>query len=291
MKDTMIPGLLRALRLSEYEAKSYLSLLEKNSMSVSECSKVAGIPRTNAYEALEKLLAKGLCLSLPGKMKRYCAADPAVLEEKVSREIEKGVRGELEALERRRKEIIAERNESLKNLTTLIHELTPRYTQSQEKHNPLEFIEVIKDPILVHRRLMHLSRGAGVEILGFSKPPYSERKLLDEQVEEQHRRLKKGVKLRAIYEIPEKDGEKKDLLHNIQLVTKRGEESRVIKWLPLKMMIFDERNVLVALEDPVSREPSLTSLVIDHQSLAKALKIVFETMWQLAEDHHVLKNS
>ncbi len=52
---------------------------------------------------------------------------------------------------------------------------------------------------------------------------------------------------------------------------------------------MNRRTVLFALEDPVQRKTSPTSLVIQHQSLARALKIVFETMWQLAENHRVLK--
>ena len=54
------------------------------------------------------------------------------------------------------------------------------------------------------------------------------------------------------------------------------------------MAVFDEKIVMVALEDPVLKKISLTSLVVEHRNLARTFKIVFEALWEKAADHHVL---
>ncbi|MFQ6105075.1 MAG: helix-turn-helix domain-containing protein [Candidatus Glassbacteria bacterium] len=60
MSNPSVLKRLKELGLTDYEAKSCLSLLEKDTLTVTEVSKIAGIPRANAYEELEKLLVKGL---------------------------------------------------------------------------------------------------------------------------------------------------------------------------------------------------------------------------------------
>jgi hypothetical protein len=46
---------------------------------------------------------------------------------------------------------------------------------------------------------------------------------------------------------------------------------------------------LLALEDPVSDERSFTTQIVEHTSIAKGLKILFETLWEKADDYHVLR--
>jgi hypothetical protein len=42
---------------------------------------------------------------------------------------------------------------------------------------------------------------------------------------------------------------------------------------------IDERIALITLHDPVIGQSSLTCLVIEHTSMAKALKLAFESLW------------
>jgi hypothetical protein len=58
-----------------------------------------------------------------------------------------------------------------------------------------------------------------------------------------------------------------------------GEECRVIKELPMKLVIIDEKITMLALNDPVSMKPSITTMIIDHPSFALAQKEVFESYW------------
>ena len=55
------------------------------------------------------------------------------------------------------------------------------------------------------------------------------------------------------------------------------------------MAIFDKKTVLLALEDPVSKELSLTTQIIEHRALANGLRILFDVMWGKAEDYQILE--
>jgi hypothetical protein len=46
---------------------------------------------------------------------------------------------------------------------------------------------------------------------------------------------------------------------------------------------------LLALEDPVSKELSLTTQVVEHRALANGLRILFDVMWEKADDYQVLE--
>ncbi len=54
--------------------------------------------------------------------------------------------------------------------------------------------------------------------------------------------------------------------------------------LPLKLALFDGRNGLIALLDPVISKPTWTSLVFDHAGLGEAMKHLFEDRWQRATE-------
>lgn len=291
MSNSVIVEEFRELGLSSYEAKSYLSLLEKDTLSVSEVARLAGIPRANAYEALEKLLAKGFCIARPGRIKQYSALDPSLLEEKAVPALDNHFEGELNKLHAKRDEVLTEKKAARERLATLTDELTPLYRNSRSNGNPLEYIEIIKDPFLIHKRFMDLVGEAKKEILGFTRPPFSgPRKRLEEQNEQQLIPLRMGIICRAIYEIPKNKEEIEWRYGIIDRMVKQGEQARVIAELPVKMIIFDEKIVMLALEDPLSTTISFTAQIIEHMALAKGLKILFDTLWEQAEDYHVLED-
>jgi hypothetical protein len=63
-----------------------------------------------------------------------------------------------------------------------------------------------------------------------------------------------------------------------------GVEIRQAPSLPLKLALFDDRNGLIALLDPVISKPTWTSLVFDHAGLGEAMKHLFEDRWLRARE-------
>jgi len=71
---------LTEMGLSQNEAKVYLAMVELGSTSISEISKQSKIHRTNIYDAVQRLKAKGLvCTTKKGGRLLYEASDPEKL--------------------------------------------------------------------------------------------------------------------------------------------------------------------------------------------------------------------
>jgi len=299
MNRALILKRFKDIGLSSNEAKSYLCLLQRDTLTVPEVSKLAEIPPPNAYRSLEKLMSKGLCISKPGPTKKYAASDPSSLEDKFLGQVDEAIKIELEnlkdkfnhGLKEKEKEMSQKRKAAKENITAVIKELRPQYEKSRQETNPMDYIEIIKDPYQVHRRFIQLIAEVKEDFVGFSKPPFTgPHKTLQQQTDQQDDILKRRVRIRSIYEISTDEHERRWLFNLADSGVRHGAEVRVLERLPMKMMIFDSRVVMFALEDPVSKQPALTTQIVEHRALAESLKILFETLWEQAEDYHILKD-
>lgn len=285
--------LMKALRgggLSGYEIKCYLSLLERDALTPPEVAKVAGIARPSAYDALEKLMSRGLCISKPGDVKKYSACDPALLQEKLLMELDEAAQSKLEDLHRKEEEILQKTRAVKERVSNAIEELKPQYEDSREQTDPLDYIEIIKDPNQIHRRFVELVKSVREELLGFTKPPYSvPRERIEEQTDPQAELLKRGVQIRIIQEISTDEQERRWQYQLADSAAKAGVEERALERVPAKMFVLDSTTVIFSLEDPVTDRLSLTTQIVKHRALAELLKISFEALWSQAEDYHVLE--
>ena len=100
---------LRELGLTHYEARAYLSLLEKSSMTASQVSEVADLPYSKVYETLNSLEKKGWIKIERGRPSRYHPKSPSEALEaaklrfkSVMRAWERNVLGELQPLYEKR---------------------------------------------------------------------------------------------------------------------------------------------------------------------------------------------
>ena len=240
------------------EARIYLALLNKNSFTATEIAKVSGIPRQKIYEILDNIIKKGICIEKIGKVKKYKAMEP---ESVFSGLIEQYKEKEKLALE-------------------LSNDLSALYEKNRERIDPLEYIEVLKDKKLIHKKWISLESEAKQEIIAFTKAPYSAP--FSENVDVEIDLLKRKLKIRGIYEYNDIMYSEKEGIKIISSLVSAGEEARVIKELPMKMVIFDEKITMFALNDPISLKSSITTMIINHPSFAKSLKYVFESIWEKA---------
>src|SRR3989338_8654967 len=81
----MTTNFYESLGLSPNEAKIYEALVEKGESSISQIAIEAQIHRRNAYDAINRLIDKGLCfLIVSQKENRYNAVDPGKLSELIA---------------------------------------------------------------------------------------------------------------------------------------------------------------------------------------------------------------
>ncbi len=97
----MYEDALASIGLSPNESKIYECLVERGELSVSSIAIAAKVHRRNAYDAIERLVDKGLCFQIASKGKDiYHAVDPTKIKELVA-EKEKRIDEILPALRRK----------------------------------------------------------------------------------------------------------------------------------------------------------------------------------------------
>ncbi len=254
--------------LTEREAKVYMTLLNGRMYTASELQKAVNIPRTKIYEVLNKMLSRGICTERKlGKNKIYEAIEPELALESIYSKYQNDL------------------NRKKKLIDQLSEVFTPIFENSKSIINPLEFIEVMRDKVQIHRRYTNSVRNTKREMLTFNKGPYASDnpERLAEQEDEETKLLKRGGKTKNIYEF--KEFKEVDwLLESVKKTVRFGQEARVVEKLPIKMLIFDDEKVMFPLEQPIDVSNDLTMIYIEHKQLANACRILFNHMWDQGKD-------
>jgi sugar-specific transcriptional regulator TrmB len=267
MNNIPLETQLTGLGLNRYEAAVYVSLLGRNQFTATEIATYAGVPRQRVYDVLESLAAKGLCVERPGKRKRtYSAVDPSVALPTL--------------LAAYREQQALENQHRLEVLNVILPTFSQMFAKGQEEVAPLGYIEALTDRHQVADRVMTLSRQADQEILMLFKQPLVAS--IEENIAEAQavagRITRRGVFEERIADDPRSF----DLVRQFHAL---GEDMRFVPEVPLKVNLYDERIAVILLQDPVSGQSNLTCLVIEHTSMAKALRVAFESLWAEGVDY------
>ena len=262
---------LEQFGLSGKEAEVYIALLQKKEFTAPEVTKITTITRTKIYEYLQKLVQKGLCnVNLRNGQKYFSAVNPKIVFKGIIRNYEQ----ELE--------------EKKKEAASLEVELASIHTGNLDNHDPVSYIEVLTDISQIRAKWLDIQGNAKQEILAFTKPPYTRK--VEDNLQEEAELLNKQLEIKSIYEYGGLSGEElEDLIAGIEAFSAAGEQARVIKELPMKLLICDEMITMLALNDRVSLKPSITTIIVDHPSYAKAQKEVFNAYWEKARTVEELK--
>lgn len=260
MQDPQLRPLVE-LGLTGYEASAYLALTRRGHATAAEVARIGGLPRQRVYDVLQGLVARGLATAAAGRPVRYAAQPPAdalgaLLEQQ---------RAALERLEH--------------DVADTVAHLTPAYREGRGATDPLDFIEVLRDPAAIARRFAELEASVQREILVFTKPPYA---IEPAENVEGLQLLRRDVRARSVYErsVYGDTGQ----VAAVRTFVAAGEQARIVDRLPLKLVVIDERVTMFTLEDPVAGDPpALTIMVVEHPAFATLLKEAFERVWERAE--------
>jgi HTH-type transcriptional regulator, sugar sensing transcriptional regulator len=279
---------IKQLGLSENEAKCYLALYERDSLIVSEIADITGIARPNAYEAMKRLVAKGMCVAIPGQVIKYSVSPPDTFNEQLVTGINSSLDSELENLEKKKNEILEKKKEIQLTANSVVKELKTLYRDSRGNSDPLDYIEVLKNPEQVQRKFIELCHNTRKEYLQFIKPPLSPnqrlRKISPALIEETKKvnedLFGRGVITRTLW-TPEVA--KSHLIGlNDTLEPLPNIEDKVIGELPIKMIVFDRKIVLYHLIDPIEGKFSMTNLIMKHPDIVNTFVRLFEFYWKIA---------
>lgn len=136
-------------------------------------------------------------------------------------------------------------------------------------------VQVLRGREAIAQQFFQTQQMAKSEILILDKPPYVVEPLRRQDTV-QRERLDKGLRYRAIYDQAGLDGPGR--VEATRDLARRGEESRVLADVPLKLVVADRRVALVPFVLPSAEE----ILVIQQSALLDGLIALFELLWQRA---------
>jgi sugar-specific transcriptional regulator TrmB len=250
---------LQTMGLNAYEARSYLVLVGHPRFKALELAARAHVPRQKIYEVLDSLLEKGFARVVQEKTKLFSAVPP-------DQAIPSYLARRAEALEQQ----LADQSRAAKEM---VGDLMGAYAEAQGGRGTLDYLRIIGDPGQVASQFRAMLADASREYLEFSRPPYAVDPLDAELILKARAR---GVNCRLLVERGTLDGQHQEFLADYRTA---GVEVREIDKVPMKMALFDARQGLIALLDPVITKPTWTSIVFDHSGMAEAMKGLFEDYW------------
>lgn len=253
---------LQAMGLNAYEARSYLVLVGHPRFKALELAARAHVPRQKIYEVLDSLVEKGFAQVIQEKTKLFSAVPP-------NQAIPSYLARRAQAFEQQ----LADQSHAAKGM---VDELMAAYAEGQGGRSTLDYLRIVSDPGQIALQFRRMLREAQEEYLEFSRPPYAVDPLEAEMVIQARER---GVSCRVLVEQGTLDAVHEKFLADYQAA---GAEVRQIEKVPMKLAVFDVRQGLIALMDPVITKPAWTSVVFDHAGMAEAMKGLFEDYWRRA---------
>ena len=237
---------LRALGLTEYEARAYLTLVAHGELGARELSRLSGVPYSKIYGVLEALRRRGWVGVRGGRPRRYHARPPAeaVRAERMRKEAE--LRG-LEAV--------------------LVEELQPLYERSRARERPDVWIIRGLEAILAKARDMLANARSEVLIA----LPSAARGLLSFLLPSLKHLRFLGVKVAVLA-----SEELRDELAELEGLA----EVRYRSGMFGGGVIVDGREAVLVLSEPGAGGPrALMAIWSDYAELAYIAKVYFEHLW------------
>uniref|UniRef100_A0A7V3ZV47 TrmB family transcriptional regulator n=1 Tax=candidate division WOR-3 bacterium TaxID=2052148 RepID=A0A7V3ZV47_UNCW3 len=250
--------ILKNFGLNNYEAEVYSALLKFGEAKVGDLAKKINVPRPQIYLVLKKLMALGLCVEKRGRIKYYLAISPNLALRKI--------------LEKEEKE--------LKAKFSLLKELEEIYQKSKKREINFEFIDVLKGKE-AREFLTLMVKNAQKEILIFCK--YILKKTperLKEAYDIELMALKKKIGVRCLYE--ENFLADEEVFAYVKKLIKMGEEARKIDYLPLNMMLIDDKGAAFSLFGEDKEE--VVMFMFTHPALIELMRVGFEYYWSMGKE-------
>ncbi len=251
--ETLVSDLTR-LGLTDIEAKVYVTLLKKRNLSVKEISSAAKTNRTQTYDILAKLVEKGMCIEIFGNVKKYQAVKPEKVMKTIQTDLEK-------------QKNIAE------NLASTLGIV---FKNNDKSNDPLDFIKVFRTNKVIRDHVFDLTTRAQETICVFNKPPFA---MNPDRNEPETVSIQKGVVNRTIYEI---EDDIDSFLRKIKYFQSTGEMIRINEKLPLKLIIFDKRTVMMTLYNNLGQESTFTAMAIEQRDFASSMADIFDLYWGIS---------
>lgn len=266
-KENIVKKLQSRLNFAPSEAEAYYCMLTED-QTAANLSTLLKLNRSYVYGVLKKMIEKGFCLEINGVVRKYRAVKPSLAF----------------------KSTIDDLNDRVKDINEFSDSLEPFYKERVENRTH-ETIKVLYSKAHILDTLNRYEHEAQEEILAFSKPPY----LMDiynfqKYGKSQSESTTRGVQHKTVYEMGEVNLAHLEMLKQY---IKSGEEVRIAKVLPMKLVIFDSKIVVFTLERKIDVNADLTFTSFNDTVLASSFKLIFQMYWDsaLTYEEYIKQNS
>lgn len=231
----------------------YRQLLRDPGIGVGQHSEVLELPEDEIAAAIGRLVAAGLVRS--GSEEAPAPVDP---------------RSGLGML-------VRERRAALDGVAAMTDQLAREFSAGQLQAEPSRLIEIAVGRDAIEARIDDMLRGATEQAVGTDTPPY----VADgsHQVSSAELGLlERGVRFRAIYaaEVLDHPG----WVERLRSMAERGEQSRVLPQVPVKLLIVDGTTAMLPLAGGGSSRPGQArAVVVSDSALTSALQVLFDQLW------------
>ena len=264
-REELSRELQELLRLTAYESKLLLALLQLGTGNSHQLARLSGVPRTSVYDNLGTLCDRGLAERLPAagsatwaSVGREEVLDRLAAAETDEREAERRqFEDRLRDLADRRRRIRAQIEGSLQETPGLA----------------LPYVRLVRSRRGVLQTYHDLLARARSELLMYTRPPYATgQSYIDRSVLTM---LERGVSARVLYERGYTDRGSFAVYHDA------GVRARIVEHLPIKLVVVDREASLISLTDPVLPEAGYpVTMLVEHAGYAEFAAASFERMWE-----------
>lgn len=248
---------LEALGVGRDEEAVYRLLLAQPGLPVSRVARALSVTPGKVQRLVDRLEAMGLATHTPERPRRYMPVSPDIA---------------VEALLLRRQEKLQRARGAIKELQN--------YAASKRPVGEEQMVEMITSREAEQQIFEQLHRTAQNEVVTLTRPPLRISRLdVDTEVDHwmQREARARGVRYRSIVDSSflSMDG----AIERVQADINAGEEIRIFPFLPLKMVLTDQRIAFVPLNLQQAQRPSL---LIRSSTLLNALYAMFNMLWERA---------
>ncbi len=174
--------------------------------------------------------------------------------------------------------LLRERRGDLDRIEATSHELSRTFAAGLLRTEPQRLFDVVEGRDSIEARIHDLLRMARYEAVGIDTPPYvaaGSAQVSDAELG----LLRRGVRFRSLYASEVLD--EPALVARIHWMAERGEQSRVLPQVPMKLLIVDAEAAVVLLSGEERGQQAL-SVVAGRSAFTRGLQAMFDQLWMHA---------
>ncbi|MHA7279805.1 helix-turn-helix transcriptional regulator [Arthrobacter sp. MDT2-2] len=156
--------------------------------------------------------------------------------------------------------------------------LLPTFLEARKNVLASTSVETLEDPHLIHRVLIDYGRDVTEKVYIAQPGQGSTADVHEESVRKDLELLANGVRRRTLYDTSTRDHV--PTRKAVEAIAAGGGEFGVLPFIPLRMLIFDEKLALVARQ--LTRDDKAALVIRDH-SLINIFTQLFDIAWELSE--------